>query len=95
MYLMIPLVFNETNTMNYIIYLFSDSFSHCHRRSRYVILFVRFLYIVTKPMFILFIVCLSTSIGKNKIKVVYSLNKNHLFKLQYYYSLEFLANEIV
>jgi hypothetical protein len=35
-----------------IIYLFSDSFSHCHRRSRYVLLFVRFLYIVTKPMFI-------------------------------------------
>jgi hypothetical protein len=34
-----------------IIYLFSDSSSHCHRRSRYVIFIVRFLYIVTKPMF--------------------------------------------
>jgi hypothetical protein len=34
-----------------ITYLFSDSSSHCHRRSRYVIFIVRFLYIVTKPMF--------------------------------------------
>jgi hypothetical protein len=40
MYLSIPLLFNETNTMASIIYLFSDSFSHCHHRSRYVILFV-------------------------------------------------------
>jgi hypothetical protein len=48
---MIPLVFNETNTIVSIIYLFSDSSSHCHRRSRYVIIFVWFLYIVTKPLF--------------------------------------------
>jgi hypothetical protein len=34
-----------------IIYLFSDSLNHCHRRSRYVVLFVCFLYIVTKPLF--------------------------------------------
>jgi hypothetical protein len=46
-YLIIPLLFNETNTMASIIYLFSDSSSHCHRRSRYVILFVCFLYTVT------------------------------------------------
>jgi hypothetical protein len=39
-YLIIPLVFNETNTMAPIIYLFSGSSSHCHRRSRYVVLFV-------------------------------------------------------
>jgi hypothetical protein len=48
---MIPLVFNETNTIVSIIYLFSDSSSHCHRRSRYVIIFVWFLYILTKPLF--------------------------------------------
>jgi hypothetical protein len=51
-YLIIPLLFNETNTIASIIYLFSDSLSHCHRRSRYVVLFVCFLYIVTKPLFI-------------------------------------------
>jgi acylphosphatase len=58
MYITIPLLFNETNTMASIIYLFSDSLNHCHRRSspchrrsRYVLLFVCFLYIVTKPLF--------------------------------------------
>jgi hypothetical protein len=51
MYLSIPLLFNKTNTMASIIYLVSDSFSHCHRCSRYVILFVCFLYTVTKPLF--------------------------------------------
>jgi hypothetical protein len=50
-FLSIPILFNETNTMASIIYLFSDSFSPCHRRSRYVILLVCFLYIVTKPLF--------------------------------------------
>jgi hypothetical protein len=42
-YLIIPLLFNETDTMASIIYLFSDSSSHCHRRPRYVVLFVRFI----------------------------------------------------
>jgi hypothetical protein len=55
MYINIPLLFNETNTIASIIYLFSDSLNHCHRRSRYVVLFVRFLYIVTKPTFYLMI----------------------------------------
>jgi hypothetical protein len=31
---------------------------------------------------------------ENILFIDYSLNKNNLFKLQYYYSLEFLANEI-
>jgi hypothetical protein len=36
-----------------IIYLFSDSSSHCHHLSRYVLLLVCFLYIVTKPLYYL------------------------------------------
>jgi hypothetical protein len=35
---------------------YSDSSSPCHRRSRYVILFVCFLYIVTKPLFLFCVV---------------------------------------
>jgi hypothetical protein len=39
-YLHIHLLFNGTNTMASIIYIYSDSSSPCHRRSRYVVLFV-------------------------------------------------------
>jgi hypothetical protein len=66
MYLHIPLLFNETNTMASIIYLFSDSLNHCHRRSRYVVLFVCFLYIVTKPMF--------TSVGCYFVHFIFDRN---------------------
>jgi hypothetical protein len=39
-YLFIPLIFNETNTIVSIIYFFSDSSSHRQPSSKYVVLFV-------------------------------------------------------
>jgi acylphosphatase len=59
-----------------IIYLFSDSSSPCHRRSRYVLLFVCFLYIVTKP---LFNVCNTPLVGNLlslTCSIVYLMNLN-------------------
>jgi hypothetical protein len=66
-YLSIPLLFNETNTMASIIYLFSDSSSPSSSASRYVVLFVCFLYIVTKPMFILIVLTPFCLVGKRSL----------------------------
>jgi hypothetical protein len=90
MYVSIPLLFNETNTIASIIYLFSDSSSpchrrsshchrrssHCHRRSRYVIIFVCFLYIVTKPLFNLHVLFVVVTLSDETVeKLASAINR--------------------
>jgi hypothetical protein len=70
MYLNIPLLFNETNTIVSIIYLFSDSSSHCHRRSRYVILFVIFFILLLNRCIILCISDFSVVLNTSPIRIL-------------------------
>jgi hypothetical protein len=76
---------------------FIDSSSHCHRRSRYVILLVRFLYIVTKPGFIVFI-AESSRMTNNATPVsnqtqMYSIETSRPARVSHVWSYKFSVNQ--